>query len=606
MRVEAFVPVVALMALQGASAAPVNQNQEQLEKRWCLLGFIGTSCGSTSNAVTTSSAVAKASSTSVSSVASTAKVSSSASAAKITSSSAVGTKAATTTITTAAATSTAAWSSCKDFDWTAFNGWSWGGFGVEYVKAWYLDVYGLKPPANMNWHQVSALVSSFGQKTVAAGPKATSSYHRGCSNPWTSKAGPASTAVVVTTSAAPAVTSKAASSSSSASASASKSSAAVSASAAISASASKSSAAASASAVASSAASSASASKSAVAASSAAASSAAASSAAASSAAASSAAASSAAASSAAASSAAASSAAVASSAPASSAAAPSVAASSAAASVAPVVSSASAAATSVASSAAAQATNATTSAVSGGSNGVPGAGNGSNSATGTATSAAPAASTSAVVVVNGYESGGCVQEVSGRLLSKVQTSSSSMTIEQCTSLCMSYGFGAAGLEYGNECYCGVTDDLDNLAVSGQCYMPCAGDSTETCGGPNALNIYVNDDIQPATTVLPTGWTTYGVVAEGTNGRALTYTLWSSDTNTIESCAQGCAAAGYSIAGTEYSSECYCGNSFSNGGGAIQDSSAAFMTCSGNLAEMCGGPSILSVVTSLSGTIPSN
>ncbi|WVF69564.1 hypothetical protein IAT40_004342 [Kwoniella sp. CBS 6097] len=581
MRVEAFIPVVALMALQGASAAPVNQNQEQFEKRWCLLGFIGTSCGGSSKAVTTTSAVAKASSTSAAPVVSSKASSvSSAAASKITSSSAVAAKAATTTITTAAATSTAAWSSCKDFDWTAFNGWSWGGYGVDYVKAWYLDIYGLNPPANMNWHQVSALVSSFGQKTVAAGPKATSSYHRGCSNPWTSKTGPASTAVVVTTSAAPAATSKAASSSSSASASASKSSAVVSASRA---SASKSSAVVSASAAASSAVSSAavSVSQSAVAASSAATSSVVAVPAASSVAA----------------------SASAASVAPAASASAASVAP---AASASAASSSAAAAGTTVVSSAAAQSTDAATTIVGGLGAGVPGSGNGFNNATGTASGAAPAASTSAAVVINGYESGGCVQEVSGRLLSKVQTSSSSMTVEQCTSLCMSYGFGVAGLEYGNECYCGVTDDLDDIAVSGQCYMPCAGDSTETCGGPNALNIYVNNDIVPATTVLPTGWTTYGVVSEGTNGRALTYTLWSKNDNTVETCAQGCAAAGYSIAGTEYSSECYCGNSFSNGGGAIVDSSAAFMACSGNLAEMCGGPSILSVVTSLSGTIPSN
>ncbi|OCF33820.1 hypothetical protein I316_04532 [Kwoniella heveanensis BCC8398] len=577
MRVEAFIPVVALMALQGASAAPVNQNQEQFEKRWCLLGFIGTSCGGFSNAVTTSSAVAKASSTSAAPVASSAKASSSASspaaASKITSSSAVAAKSATTTITTAAATSTAAWSSCKDFDWTAFNGWSWGGYGIDYVKAWYLDVYGLNPPANMNWHQVSALVSSFGQKTVAAGPKATSSYHRGCSNPWTSKTGPASTTVVVSTSTAPAATSKAASSSNaasavaSASASASKSSAVVSSSAAASASTSKSSAAAASSVVASSAA------VTSVAAAPAATSSAAVSSASASS-----------------------SAAAVSAS--------PAVASSASSASSA--VSAAGTTVASVTSSAAAQATDAATTVAGGSATGVPGTGSGSNNATGTASSAASAATTSAAVVINGYESGGCVQEVSGRLLSKVQTSSSNMTVEQCTSLCMSYGFGVAGVEYGNECYCGVTDDLANTAVSGQCYMPCAGDSTETCGGPNALNIYVNEDIQPATTVLPTGWTTYGVVSEGTNGRALTYTLWSKNDNTVESCAQGCAAAGYSIAGTEYSSECYCGNSFSNGGGAIQDSSAAFMACSGNLAEMCGGPSILSVVTSLSGTIPSN
>ena len=100
---------------------------------------------------------------------------------------------------------------------------------------------------------------------------------------------------------------------------------------------------------------------------------------------------------------------------------------------------------------------------------------------------------------------------------------------------------------------------MAGAAVSGQCVMPCAGDSTEMCGGPDAINWYYNSAIVPATVTLPAGWSTYGVVAEGNAGRALTYTLWSSSTNTVESCANGCASLGYTVAGTEYSQECYCG-----------------------------------------------
>lgn len=145
---------------------------------------------------------------------------------------------------------------------------------------------------------------------------------------------------------------------------------------------------------------------------------------------------------------------------------------------------------------------------------------------------------------------------------------------------------------------------MSTAAVSGECYMPCAGDSTEICGGPNAINWYYNPSVVPATVNLPSGWSVYGTVAEGTNGRALTYTLGSTSTNTIESCSNGCAALGYTVAGMEYSSECYCGNGFSNGGGSMLDDSAAFMACSGDLAEMCGGPSVLTITTSLS-SIPS-
>ncbi|OCF58564.1 hypothetical protein L486_03051 [Kwoniella mangroviensis CBS 10435] len=555
MRVEALIPVVAFMAAQGATAAPVVQ-QENLDKRWCLFGIIGTSCGGSSTVVTTSAA-AKSSTIAASS---SAKVSVASSASAV--------KAATTTITTAAPSSTAAWSSCKDFDWSAWgSNWSWGGYNLDYVKAWYVDTYGLKPPPNMSWNQVSSLVNKYGHSTSASGAKATSVYKHGCSNPWTSAAAATSTAKVSTTAAAAASTSKAVSSAAAAS-SAKASASAVAQSSAAAASSVKASAIASSSA----AASNASVSKAPVAASSAAAASASAS-----------------------------------------------ASASKAAVSAAPVVSSAavaSSAAAPVVSSAAAAASSAaapvvSSAAASASATGVPGNGSGSNSGTGvsgtaTTSSAAPATTTTAAVTINGFTAGGCVQEVSGRLLSKVQTSSSSMTIEQCTTLCGNYGYGVAGLEYGNECYCGAQDDIDDALVSGQCYMPCAGDSTETCGGPNAINVFINPDITPDVINLPDGWSTYGTVAEGTNGRALTYTLWSSSTNTVESCAAGCAAAGYSIAGTEYSAECYCGNSFSNGGGAILSDDAAFMACSGDLAQMCGGPSVLSVVSSYTGTIPSS
>jgi hypothetical protein len=93
--------------------------------------------------------------------------------------------------------------------------------------------------------------------------------------------------------------------------------------------------------------------------------------------------------------------------------------------------------------------------------------------------------------------------------------------------------------------------------------MPCSGDSSQVCGGPNAINIYIDASNVPATVVLPSGWTTYGVVTEGQNGRLLPVQILNDQTNTVEVCANACAAAGYTISGTEYSSECYCGNAFS-------------------------------------------
>jgi hypothetical protein len=47
-------------------------------------------------------------------------------------------------------------------------------------------------------------------------------------------------------------------------------------------------------------------------------------------------------------------------------------------------------------------------------------------------------------------------------------------------------------------------------------------------------------------------------------------------------------------AGVEYAQECYCGNSFTNGGGASA-SSGCTMACQGDVTQTCGGPNRLSV-----------
>jgi hypothetical protein len=65
---------------------------------------------------------------------------------------------------------------------------------------------------------------------------------------------------------------------------------------------------------------------------------------------------------------------------------------------------------------------------------------------------------------------------------------------------------------------------------------------------------------------------------------------------TQELCTAQCSALGYVFSGTEYSAECYCGNSLANGGGPAPDGNAKCnMPCNGNAAEICGGPDRLTM-----------
>ncbi|KAI0175889.1 hypothetical protein GGR52DRAFT_334817 [Hypoxylon sp. FL1284] len=68
------------------------------------------------------------------------------------------------------------------------------------------------------------------------------------------------------------------------------------------------------------------------------------------------------------------------------------------------------------------------------------------------------------------------------------------MTPEQCLSTCASFGYAAAGLEYGDECYCGDPPDVDASGATAQpdsdCNVVCAGDASVYCGGGALLSIY--------------------------------------------------------------------------------------------------------------------
>lgn len=65
---------------------------------------------------------------------------------------------------------------------------------------------------------------------------------------------------------------------------------------------------------------------------------------------------------------------------------------------------------------------------------------------------------------------------------------------------------------------------------------------------------------------------------------------------TVELCQSACKSAGYSIAGLEYSQECWCGNSFVNGGAYVgaDGTNGCIMSCKGNSKEWCGGSNRLS------------
>lgn len=154
--------------------------------------------------------------------------------------------------------------------------------------------------------------------------------------------------------------------------------------------------------------------------------------------------------------------------------------------------------------------------------------------------------------------------------------------------------------------------------------MLCNGNQTEFCGGSSRLNVYdyqnqplpsspstpttsaastpsagspsVVTTAAAAATGFPTGWTPQGCWVDAAQGRILQFQAPNSDTLTPQSCASICSSAGYIVSGTEYSTQCFCGNGIQNDG-VQAPSTDCNMACGGDSTQICGAGDRLSIVS---------
>jgi hypothetical protein len=174
------------------------------------------------------------------------------------------------------------------------------------------------------------------------------------------------------------------------------------------------------------------------------------------------------------------------------------------------------------------------------------------------------------------------------------------MTIEYCQAYCSSKNFGLAGIEYGSECYCGYALTNNSTLGHSGCTSLCAGDKSEVCGGSKLLSVYNDTSFVPPSIPQKVGNYNYtGCYKELTNARAITgYSLTSTSSMTVEMCVGACQTNGYALAGVEYGSQCFCGNSISPLSSVVADSQCQVMLCPGNSKEWCSAGSHLQVYSS--------
>jgi hypothetical protein len=194
------------------------------------------------------------------------------------------------------------------------------------------------------------------------------------------------------------------------------------------------------------------------------------------------------------------------------------------------------------------------------------------------------------------YKHQGCYQDnyPNSRVLSGASTSSQSMTVNHCVSFCAKSGFTIAGVENGNECYCGNTLQTDGSTYgiqSGSCTYECAGDNSQLCGGGNHVDVYSADAVLitskpiaiPLTAADANGGCASDYAPGNNNVRTLDGASTSSNDMTVAKCEAFCD--GYTYYGVEYGTECYCGNKIAESSMVASNCTTA---CAGDSSETCG------------------
>lgn len=216
-----------------------------------------------------------------------------------------------------------------------------------------------------------------------------------------------------------------------------------------------------------------------------------------------------------------------------------------------------------------------------------------------TPVSASSPAASSNPVVSGGTYLGCYTDSTSSRALSGYYNSAKTQTLDTCQAAAVSNGYKYFGVEYSGECFAGNTISSSSGPGSVDCNMPCYGNSSQICGGPNALSMFQNTkyiEVTNKAAILGGAWSYQGCYTDSPSSRSMQgYSFANSTGMSVEMCAQTCAQKGFSWMGTEYASECYCGwNGPVNGAAKVADTDCA-MRCAGDTSEWCGAGNRLTV-----------
>ncbi|KAK7688420.1 hypothetical protein QCA50_008793 [Cerrena zonata] len=189
-----------------------------------------------------------------------------------------------------------------------------------------------------------------------------------------------------------------------------------------------------------------------------------------------------------------------------------------------------------------------------------------------------------------------CIKDtVSARILQRDTIAPlDSNSPEACTAACDALGFTFARTEFGSECHCGTgfTSAITPVPHT-QCNNRCTGNSSETCGAGDLIEVFQGPD-PPRAAQLPAGWSAFADApcAQDSAARMFTNTLIAGPvlaaTDTPAACVAFCIDNGFTKAGVEGGDECYCGTEFREVPEAIEPT-LCNLPCQGAPGISCGG-----------------
>ncbi|KAK8046670.1 hypothetical protein PG996_014734 [Apiospora saccharicola] len=196
------------------------------------------------------------------------------------------------------------------------------------------------------------------------------------------------------------------------------------------------------------------------------------------------------------------------------------------------------------------------------------------------------------------FSSKGCYNDTGSDSILPMRSSADQyhMTQLNCWAICKGNAFRYAGLIAGGVCYCGPSLP-DEPVDSSYCELPCSDATDELCGGNDYMSIF-EDTTFPSTAGLTTNdYVSLGCYNDNLNaGRALGYQQdLPGSTMTNEICIEACMALGFPYAGTEWSSQCFCGVVMNEATSPLYNPSDCSNLCNGNDKEICGGSGAISL-----------